>query len=920
MTKQMKPSFRKKKMRLRPAKTRRTGPSVHSAAGSAKPFTPRFNPYLKPILKEIGTPEDRQFVPDPFQVEALKKLQEHDVIVSVPTGAGKTYIAVEAIAALLEKGDKAWYASPLKALSNSKFFEFSEQFGTERVGLLTGDHKVNPDAPLIVGTTEILRNQLYDAMNRGEDLSINLVVMDEAHYLGDPERGVVWEEVIIYLPPRVKLLLLSATVANAQELADWLSFIRKEKTATVVSHERPVPLYPLFLFPDGELTLLEKDNHLFPQVKHFIQKKTLKGRRNSRSQISFGRILKVLDTANLLPAIFFLKSRADCDQALSRCYGALDTSKTDQMSRLQLRIDELLEKYPFLKSHPHLKYLRQLGIAAHHAGHLPHWKLMVEQLMQEGWLYGVFSTSTVAAGVNFPARTVVILQSDRFNGREFLDLSATELHQMTGRAGRRGMDRIGFALIVPGPYQDVQLIHALFNSPSEPIKSQIKINFSMVLNLLLSHRPEEVKTMLNLSLAAFQQRQSDPDTLKSVKRITSRLEELMEGGACGGPEQGTFYFRRIRELKKEARRLARIKPHLVKENFLQNALSPGRLFERKGGQIFCVVGLQERRGRNGVLAARVRTERLLKKGRLRLKWIPFGKIEQVLDAQTDLEPDMKTEEIVRRIREAAGQKYSPLEMAQLDSLKDRRLLDRHEMDSAAVDAEMKGLPCNTCQLAEKCLYNNDSQIFKLLRRLDKLQAETEESAHLLFSSFLWHLKFLKEEGFVTTNDELTEDGKWAAKLRLDHPLIMAAGIRAHAWPEDDPALLASLIAPFVVDNEKPPEPLGTLRTIPPELAPAWLHLGKAVDPLIRRQGERGFATPVLNIRPALAMYSWATHNEWNEAVQIYGKDEGDLAMLTFRTADNLRQFASLSETHPALAVTARRARDMILREPVTVPL
>ncbi|MBW1708702.1 MAG: DEAD/DEAH box helicase [Deltaproteobacteria bacterium] len=917
----MNSAYKGKKTHQRPAKNKRAGSIRRSGESHVKPFTPRLNEHLKPIFKEIGTPRNRQFVPDPFQIEALKKLQAGDVVVSVPTGAGKTYVAVEAMAELLEKGGKAWYASPLKALSNSKFFEFSRRFGSERVGLLTGDHKVNPNAPLIVGTTEILRNQLYDAMNRGEDIDTGLVIMDEAHYLGDSERGVVWEEVIIYLPIRVRLLLLSATVANAQEIAGWISFVRGGgNPSTVVTHERPVPLYPLFLFPDGELAPLEQGRHIFPKVKHFLRKKTVMGRRNGRNQISFGRILKVLDMVNLLPAIFFLKSRADCDLALSRCFGGIDYSNSDQLTRLRTRTDELLEKYPFLKTHPHLKYLRQLGIAAHHAGHLPHWKLIIEQLMQEGLLFAIFSTSTVAAGVNFPARTVVISQSDRFNGREFSDLSATELLQMTGRAGRRGMDRVGFAVVVPGPFQDVQLIYNLFNSSPEPIKSQMQINFSMVLNLLLSRRPEEIKPLLNLSLAAFQQHRPESESTKSINRITDRLTELLKNGSCSGPEQALFDFQRIRELRKESRRLAKLKPRLAQRGFLQNALSPGRLFENKEGKIYAVIHHQERRGRNGVQAVNIKKARLLKKGQLHLKWIPFDRVALVLATQMDLQPEMSADEIVKKIRAAATQDHVPMEMDQIALMRDSALLSQHEKQVAAIETEMRRLPCNTCQLAKNCMYDRNSKVYKLLMRLAKLRAETRESAQLIWSSFFRHLKFLQEEGFVTTDDELTEDGKWAAKLRLDHPLVIASGIRAHAWPENDPVLLAAIIAPFVMDNDKQAEPLGTLINIPPELAPAWFYLIEVVGPLIRRQRERGFDIPRLNLRAALAIYSWATEGEWSEVVRLYGQDEGDLAMLAFRVADNLRQFASLSDTHPDLAASARRATDLILKEPVTIPL
>ena len=185
-------------------------------------FRPRASRQLKPLLAEIGVPIATPFVPDPFQLRAVDELQHGDVLVTAATGSGKTWIALQAMEKLLAQGQRSWYASPLKALSNSKYTEFSHKFGEGKVGILTGDRKENPQAPIIVGTTEILRNQLYDSMHRGEDLKVDLVVLDEAHYLGDEERGVVWEEVIIYLPSRVRVLLLSATIFNAAEIAGWM--------------------------------------------------------------------------------------------------------------------------------------------------------------------------------------------------------------------------------------------------------------------------------------------------------------------------------------------------------------------------------------------------------------------------------------------------------------------------------------------------------------------------------------------------------------------------------------------------------------------------------------------------------------------------------------------------------------------------
>jgi len=868
-------------------------------------------------LGEIGAPEDRPFTPDPFQIEALRKLKEGDVVVAAPTGSGKTYIAVEAMAEVLDRGGRTWYASPLKALSNSKFHEFGERFGPERIGLLTGDHKVNAEAPLIVGTTEILRNQLYDAMSRGENLAADLVVLDEAHFLGDPDRGVVWEEVMIYLPARVRLLLLSATIANAAEIAGWLGYVRGEKASTVITEERPVPLHPLFLFPDGELVSLSKGQALSPRVRHFVQTKKVRGPGGGRSRISFGRILRVLGEANLLPAIFFLKSRADCDEALSRSFPAQDLMDEEQRSRLEARLEEFLDKYPFLKTHPHLRYLRGAGVAAHHAGHMPHWKLLVERLMQEGLLKAIFSTSTVAAGVNFPARTVVICQSDRFNGREFVDLSPTDLLQMTGRAGRRGMDRIGFALVVPGPFQDPQLIQTLFETPPDPVVSQIKINFSMALNLLESHQPPEIKHLLDLSLAAYQQGRSQQEG--EIIRLTQRLDRLVAGGACRNAEQALVLFQRRRRLTQEADRLTQAKPGLVWEKALETALQPGRLIEVGSGRRYCVLEKKEKRGRAGVLAVPVREDVGLKKGRLRQKWLPLGRIAVLLDVQLDLEAT-KPEQALNLIREAAGRRHQVLDLGKFRPLKENEELRGLNARLEEAAAELQRLPCRQCRLLDQCLGDSGSEPYRLMSRWERLEAASQATGRRLWSSFLRHLDFLKLEGFVGADDELTDDGRWAARLRLDHPLLMAAGIRARAWPEDNPALLAGVIAPFVVDKEREIEGDREKKTAPANLTAAWAGLETAVGPMLERLKAWGFETPQLDFRPALAVYAWATWGDWEAAVRLYGLDPGDMAMLVFRTADNLRQMAGLRESHPGLASTAKAAVELILKEPVTVPL
>ncbi len=497
-------------------KTRRHFPRKNNAPRSRAPVKPGSDKSLKKVFASIGVPKKRPFKPDRFQLDALEAIKTADCLVTAPTGAGKTWIAVEAIRHSFEAGGRAWYASPLKALTNAKYNEFSEIFGSANLGILTGDRKENTDAPILVGTTEILRNQLYDAMHRGENIATDLVVLDEAHYLGDFDRGVVWEETMIYLPSRIPLLMLSATIGNARQIADWLASIRNRKGITVEENNRPVPLFPLFLHPSGTLFPLlnqkEKKKQLHPKAAGFL-KGGKDQRRMFRGQVPpVPDLLRILDKYHLLPAIFFLKSRADCDNALTT--GAAYSPSEDENRRLnrEKRIAELIEKVPHLAGHKQMPILKKKGLGAHHSGQLPAWKIIIETLMTEGYLDAVFATSTVAAGVNFPARTIVFFNSDRFNGREFSPLTPTEFHQMTGRAGRRGMDKIGFALAIPGRYMDISYVAELVHAKATDIISQIKINFSMTLNLLLSHDPGQIKDLLEKSFATYQVTQSDKKT------------------------------------------------------------------------------------------------------------------------------------------------------------------------------------------------------------------------------------------------------------------------------------------------------------------------------------------------------------------------------------------------------------------------
>lgn len=663
---------------------------------------------LKKLFTRIGAPDPTPFKPDPFQCDALEAMVLSDVLVTAPTGAGKTWVAIQAIEKIFKKGGRAWYASPLKALTNAKKEEFGAHFGPSNVGILTGDRKENPNAPIIVGTTEILRNQLYDAMHQGIALATDFVVLDEAHFLGDMERGVVWEEIMIYLPQRIPLLMLSATVGNAHEIANWLISIRNKPCRVIQEHSRPVPLYPMLLHPSGTLyPLLVKTgsqgkNRLYKKVVNFLNTRRQQALAPPGQLPPFGDILQILRKYQLLPAIFFLKSRADCDRAIQLCQEnqIVDPQRVD---RLNQRIHELVADQPHIKRHRQRWALEHLAVGSHHSGQLPAWKLVLETLMSEGMLDAIFATSTVAAGVDFPARTVGFLNSDRFNGREFMPLDATELQQMTGRAGRRGKDKVGFAMVVPGKYMDVRQVARLFNAHPVPVHSQIRINFSMALNLLLSHSPSEIKELLHKSLAAFQQ----------------------QGAQFDG--EGTAH--------------------------------------------------------------------------------------------------------------------------------------RH-----------------------------------------------------LWQDFQRHLTFLQETGFVDNQHRLTEDGLWASHLRIDQPLLVAEGLRQDLFPQNDPAMLAAIIASFV--NEKETDEHLDNKRLPKKLTKAVKKVSRGLKGFSKYMQVCGFEVRPLFHRPALYMWAWASGHSWQKVIENGHMAEGDMAMLVLRTADHLRHLKALHHVFGPMAAAAKEAIDLILRDPV----
>lgn len=477
------------------------------------------------------------FVPDPFQERAFDALDAGEsVLVAAPTGSGKTVIAEYGLEMAVETGQRGFYTAPIKALSNQKYHDLCAHYGTDRVGLLTGDNALNVDAPLLVMTTEVLRNMIYARSRSLERLGV--VVLDEVHFLQDEYRGPVWEEVIIHLDPEVRLVALSATVSNAEEIADWLSTVRGP-TRAVVEGKRPVELHNMYAYGDkstDEIILVDTlvDGAANPKVLRLEDgergSQRRRGGQRARSRMfppSRLDIVDVLRDNDLLPAIYFIFSRNQCDESAAACYKA-GVRLTSEAERSEIR--DIVDTRVAGLSDDDLAALGftafaaqvESGIAAHHAGMVPTFKEIVEALFVRGLVKVVFATETLAVGINMPARAVVIDKMSKFTGEHHQILKASEYTQLTGRAGRRGIDTLGHAIVVWNPYVSFEQVAAVANSRTFRLSSAFRTTYNMAVNLVRTHSPEETRHLLNLSLAQYQ---ASKGVVEVQARITRRQKE-----------------------------------------------------------------------------------------------------------------------------------------------------------------------------------------------------------------------------------------------------------------------------------------------------------------------------------------------------------------------------------------------------------
>lgn len=511
---------------------------------------------------------------DPFQVEAIEKLESHHgVLVSAPTSSGKTVIADYAVFRALQTDTRAIYTTPLKALSNQKYRDYRRLHGDGYVGLVTGENTINPLAPVVVMTTEILRNLIYEDPERLK--RVRYVILDEVHYIDDFPRGAVWEEIIIQAPGHIKFIGLSATISNFQEVAEWMS-VQRGDVATVSVTKRPVELRLWLSVRNEFYPLLDAHGSIPRETRHAAQAEDSADFRLSQlRRPPENDLLPVVDRLRrreFLPAIYFIFSRRGCREALARCAGhGFDLTTSAEKAQIDALVEQRLDQIEDRdEAELYLDLLDgetlRRGLAMHHAGLLPYLKELVEELFQRGLIKVVFATETLSLGIHMPARACVVSSFTKFDGRDFATLTSGELTQLMGRAGRRGIDPIGHGVVLKEPDIDIGTIYEAATGEEMTVESKFAPTYNMALNLLRYHTPDEVDLLMERSFGQYQKTVARRDLDLRLSNLRQRLADVTasrfqaEGAPCCTERTFSSFIRAeesIASLRARMRRLRR---------------------------------------------------------------------------------------------------------------------------------------------------------------------------------------------------------------------------------------------------------------------------------------------------------------------------------------------------------------------------
>jgi ATP-dependent RNA helicase HelY len=876
-----------------------------------------------------------EFDLDPFQLNACASLESgRGVLVAAPTGSGKTVVGEFAVHLALEEGGKCFYTAPIKALSNQKFNDLVDRYGPERVGLLTGDNSINGDAPVVVMTTEVLRNMLYADSHTLEGL--RYVVMDEVHYLADRMRGAVWEEVIIHLPEHVTLVALSATVSNAEEFGDWLATVRGD-TDVVVEEHRPVPLWQHVmadsrlhdLFIDDAQSQINTDLIRIARDEHRIQRLVRHGGSN-RPQRGGRRpspltplryeVIERLDREGLLPAITFIFSRTGCDAAVEQILSS-GLKLTDAHERR--RIAEVIEDRCAHLPEEDLNILGfgawrdglERGIASHHAGLLPTFKEVVEQLFQEGLLKVVYATETLALGINMPARSVVLEKLVKWNGETHADISPGEYTQLTGRAGRRGIDVEGHAVVVWHQGIDPESLAGLASTRTYPLRSSFRPSYNMTVNLIARFGRHTSRELLETSFAQFQADRGVVGLARQVRRNEEALEGYHEGMTC---HLGDFheYFSLRDEITRREKDLTRTGTLRRKQEVVESLvrLKPGDIVlvpqgRRAGPAVILDVGLRSTFDdpRPLVLTMDRQVRRLSStdftgtvEPLLRVR-IPAAFNARSAKSRRDLAAVLRDRTASVDLRGARKDRSAAADDARLVEL--RRLMRAH--------------PCHGC--------NEREDHARWAERHGRLQRETqglakrvENRTNSIAAQFDRVCEVLAGLDYLTSSGDdaqVTDAGRRLARLYSELDLLAAECLRSGIWDGLNEAELAAVCSALVFESRGDDE--GVPPKIPTARISAVLNETTRIHAdLAAREREAGLSflrDPDLGF--ATAAYRWTSGHRLDAVLREADLAPGDFVRWCRQLIDLLGQVAEAAEItgNADLGRTARAAVSSLRR-------
>ncbi|WP_328476752.1 DEAD/DEAH box helicase [Actinoplanes sp. NBC_00393] len=881
-------------------------------------------PALEDFMLDVG------FDLDDFQREACQVVERGSgVLVCAPTGAGKTVVGEFAVHLALRSGErKCFYTTPIKALSNQKYHDLVERYGADKVGLLTGDNAINGDAPVVVMTTEVLRNMLYSGSDQLRGLAY--VVMDEVHYLADRFRGAVWEEVIIHLPASVTLVSLSATVSNYEEFADWLVTVRGE-TEVVVSEHRPVPLWQHMLVGKRMFDLFHDAD---AAKKHDVHPELLRYTREMERRLEFtdraigrggggrGRrwtpppraeVVDRLERAGLLPAILFIFSRAGCDAAVQQCLAAgLRLTGPDERAEIRRIVSAKVATIPSedLSVLGYWEWLDGLerGVAAHHAGMLPAFKEAVEECFVQGLVKAVFATETLALGINMPARCVVLERLVKYNGEAHVDLTPGEYTQLTGRAGRRGIDVEGHAVVLWSPDVDPRHVAGLASTRTYPLRSSFRPSYNMAVNLVGSVGAEKSRELLESSFAQFQADRSVVGLARQVQRNVETMQTYGEDAACHHGDFDEYFGIRVAIADREK--------SLARQGVAQRRSAAVDSLEKlRVGDVIRVP-----QGRRAGLAVVIEPSAH-----------GFGEPRPLVLTQDRwagrVGPgEFSSEvEVLARVRVPKNFNHrSPGARRDLAAQVSATGLDRHpdrrrsrgrvapgeDAQVALLKVQLRQHPCHACPDREEHARWAERR-HRLQRDTDALRDKVAGRTGSLARTFDQVCAVLSARGYLSSDGEVTEAGRMLGRIWSEADLLVAECLRQGVWDGLAPEELAAAVSMVLYESRREGDdrasvPKGAITAAVDSCAKLWGEI--AADESqhglsLTREPDPGFVWP---------MYRWARGEPLARVLASGNQYDaempaGDFVRWARQVLDLLGQIREASAASPSVKETARKA-------------